>query len=398
MKADRPLRLSDPGKREQAEAEEEENGGPPGWKRALWDILKDVLVAAIIMVLIIGTMYGYTGNWPPLVVVQSGSMMHGADSSLGVIDTGDLVMVKEINSRDDIITYIEGQQNGHETYGSYGDVVVYRKNGQQGTPVIHRALMWVELNSTTGNTFDLIELNHNQLQKTRVESIYNVSRQAEGVREQMPLPSIYNVGERVNFGQYGWDGRELVIDFKIVFEHMLETSYPDLHGGLLTKGDGLGNPDIDQQSLPEYGFGGPPWVTPLKEDWIVGKARGELPWFGLIKLYMGGDINEQNTAPESSKKNLTITLVILIVVPIIIDYINDRRRKKKEEMEDDDEEREVKRGGKKPKERGGRRDPWQKENGPPPERISGRTGGFGRSHISGSNRHGDESSQRERRP
>ena len=36
-----------------------------------------LLLAVIIIVIILGSLWAYTGNWPPIVVVESNSMMHG---------------------------------------------------------------------------------------------------------------------------------------------------------------------------------------------------------------------------------------------------------------------------------------------------------------------------------
>ena len=48
-------------------------------------------------------------------------------------------------------------------------------------------------------------------------------------------------------------------------------------------------------------------------------ARGELPWFGLIKLYATGTAPDYT--PENSKVDLVIALALIIVVPIAIDVL-----------------------------------------------------------------------------
>ena len=115
--------------------------------------LFDMMGAVIVLLIVIGSLYTYTGNWPPLVVVQSGSMQHDdSSSSVGVIDTGDLVFVKTLGKRDSIRTYVEGLDSGYRTYGSYGDVVIYRPNGNRSkTAIIHRAVVYLEWNDTTYN-------------------------------------------------------------------------------------------------------------------------------------------------------------------------------------------------------------------------------------------------------
>ena len=39
-------------------------------------VVKDVLTAVIVILIIVAGMFAYTGVWPPMVVIESGSMMH----------------------------------------------------------------------------------------------------------------------------------------------------------------------------------------------------------------------------------------------------------------------------------------------------------------------------------
>ena len=141
-------------------------------RSAALGLLKDVVVAFVIVIIVMASLWAFSGGiWPPMVVVESESMMHDDDSMIGVIDTGDLTIVKKIHDRHDIVTYVEGNpkyqitwvdrdgthgnQNfsgkisPHKTYSDYGDVIIYKKNGMEGTPVIHRAMVWIEANTTS---------------------------------------------------------------------------------------------------------------------------------------------------------------------------------------------------------------------------------------------------------
>lgn len=246
-------------------------------KTYILSLFRDVLIAVIIMCIIIGSLYAYTNNWPPMVVVESKSMMHGDDSQLGVIDTGDLVLVKKVLSRGDVITYIEGKSKGYKTYGEYGDVIVYRKNGGTETPVIHRAVVWVDYNSSGGGSFDI------------------------------PSMGLYGQRGSLTISEYGFNKKTLVIRLDIILNGMKLSP----HGGILTKGDN--NFGADQESLPTETGG---LVQPVKIDWIVGKGVGEMPWFGLIKLYVGGDLKDP---PPTSVNMLIDTIILIIVIPIILD-------------------------------------------------------------------------------
>ena len=91
-----------------------------------------------------------------MVVVESKSMQHSDRSSIGVIDTGDIVMVRSVGSADEVVTYLRGVATGHSTYGEPGDVIIYHKSGMS-RPIIHRAIAALEYNATGGG-FDVPEL------------------------------------------------------------------------------------------------------------------------------------------------------------------------------------------------------------------------------------------------
>ncbi len=90
-----------------------------------------VAIGAVALVL-----YAYAGAWPPLVSVDGLSMdphMHN----------GDLVLIQKVDP-EKIMTYETGQETGYKTFENYGDVLVYRPFGRTDmTPVIHRAMAWV---------------------------------------------------------------------------------------------------------------------------------------------------------------------------------------------------------------------------------------------------------------
>ncbi len=121
------------------------------------------------IVVLIAALYAHTGSMPPLVVVESSSMVHDPDGEVGSIDAGDLVLVHK-SSFENIVTFAEATDPsnpyyGYEAHGMEGDVVIYRKNGEASTPIIHRAILRVvphdayPATSTanpcpTGGTFD----------------------------------------------------------------------------------------------------------------------------------------------------------------------------------------------------------------------------------------------------
>ncbi|MFB6122051.1 MAG: S26 family signal peptidase [Haloferacaceae archaeon] len=106
-------------------------------REALRSVLTVALVGAIL--------FSVSGLWPPMAAIESGSMEPE-------MYRGDLVFVVEehrfspdsTRGATGVVTYRVGSGADYRTFGDYGDVVVYRPNGDPGaTPVIHRARFWV---------------------------------------------------------------------------------------------------------------------------------------------------------------------------------------------------------------------------------------------------------------
>jgi len=61
-------------------------------------------------------------------------------------------------------------------------------------------------------------------------------------------------------------------------------------------------------------------VEQVSIEWVIGVARGEVPWFGLIKLNLNGNPG-YDEAPENSRTNLKISLVLLLGVPLMLNVM-----------------------------------------------------------------------------
>jgi signal peptidase len=263
----------------------------PPWARELGSAL--LVVSAVFMLT-----WVYTGNWPPMVVIESGSMEHDDNplypepgfTHIGAIDTGDLVLVKSAE-RSDIVTYLTGKQQGYERYGDYGDVIIYYKNGLRGvcsagasldeaecnrqdgewtpaTPVIHRAMAWVEVRDNGSYYLPEVDMEFANGKLVLAEI---------GLPPGAPLTGL-------------------------------------TQSGYITKGDSVGNRHPDQ--LTHRDLLGQS-VQPVQPGDIVGMARGELPWFGLIKLKLTQPENYA-AAPEECRQMLLISLVTVIIGPFVI--------------------------------------------------------------------------------
>lgn len=108
--------------------------------RFLREVLATVLTVALVGVLL----FAISGVWPPLVAVESGSMEPH-------MSRGDLVFIVEADRYGGRLA-VEGTgvvpadvaaAADYTKFGGPGDVIVYRPNGDGGTPIIHRARFWV---------------------------------------------------------------------------------------------------------------------------------------------------------------------------------------------------------------------------------------------------------------
>jgi signal peptidase len=293
-----------------AEKEEPDNRARTKYRSVIL-FLRDAGVALLFVILVLLAMFAYTGLWPPLVVVESNSMMHGEDnlSHIGAIDTGDLVLVKKVDSVSDVETYVDGLSSGHKTYGDYGDVVIYKRGGSDAvTPIIHRAIIYLEINADG--------------QSYRSESLSMAPSDRWWTGDVGDTWD--HLTSTLTITHVGYKDLTVVVD--------IGSMIPSHRSGFITKGDH--NSQTDQM----YAGGGPVDLT-----WVVGKARGEIPWFGLLKLWSTDSLG--SPAPPNSVTDLWIALALIVITPITIDIsmtIIERRKiaKRKTELlaEPEDEE------------------------------------------------------------
>lgn len=195
----------------------------PGWVLYVWDLASSIAIVAVIGALL----FTASGIWPPMVAVESASMEP-------VMEKGDLVFIMEgdrfpgPNAHETgIVTARAAEGSGYTKFDAYGDVIVFEPDGsKQKTPVIHRAMFWVEEGEDWSDKADPAYLAGN-------------SECAEG-----------STGDRI-------------------------PNCPAPHSGFITKGDA--NPSYDQ--VNNIASGGP-----IKPQWIVGTAEFSAPYLGNIRL------------------------------------------------------------------------------------------------------------------
>ncbi len=246
------------------------------------EVISVIAVLAIIAV-IFSSLYFYTENWPPAVIVESSSMQHGNNFVFGVINTGDIVGVKKINSFQDVQTYLVSREKGHPTnYGEFGNVIVY-KNYYLGELVIHRAIFYVE--GWKGTT-PILYGNYNPSWLTIQGS--NVYLTDVGYSHKNLLVSLQNyIGETgfVTMGDHNF----------------ASSSYPT---GNWTMGADQ-NLGIDN--------------TLVNSSQVLGYAVGYLPVLGVLKLWisaLSGNTLYLKYIPVQSNEIMAIILVLVIVLII----------------------------------------------------------------------------------
>ena len=91
-------------------------------------------------------LFAVSGVWPPMVAIESESMEPN-------MNVNDLVFLMDIDrfQPDDahaetgIVPASVGDETGYENYGDSGDVIVFEPDGNENTtPIIHRAMFWVD--------------------------------------------------------------------------------------------------------------------------------------------------------------------------------------------------------------------------------------------------------------
>ncbi len=310
-------------------------GRRPIYWRARDSLWFEPLVALAVIVVLLVALFAYTQNWPPVYVVESNSMQHGSHDIVGLINTGDLVLAQRIPTGQ-ITPYFPGIETGYSTYGEYGDVLLYHPNGGGSTPIIHRAIILLVWNAST--------------------SSYSAPSLSGLPCDGMPGPgeayatpgttnpdgcNVDRITGTLDLFHVGWRSSTLSIDVSAESD-----SVPFLgeHTGFLTLGDNNTSPvgcSINCTADPDQ----PGTSQLVASSWILGVARGMLPWFGAFKLLLTGSASE---VPLESWEYIGITLAGVILAALGLHYLlraegveTELRRQEEEAEAEEEEDEEV---------------------------------------------------------
>lgn len=203
-----------------------EGDDPSEWRLFAYD-----LVSSVLAVMVVGAyLFAVSGVWPPLVAVESESMVPN-------MEVNDLVFVMEEerfageNAQADTGVVTARAADNYRKFGREGDVIVFAPRGEdEVTPIIHRAMFWVEEGE---NWYD------------RADKDFVGSASACETDED---PST-DTGLK---------------------------NCPAPHGGFVTKGDNNGLYD-------QAGRGGAQ-TGPVQPEWVVGTAEFRIPGLGWVRL------------------------------------------------------------------------------------------------------------------
>jgi signal peptidase len=109
-------------------------------------LVRDVVTSVAAVFLVGVYLFAISGVWPPMVAIESGSMEPN-------MEVNDLVFVMDTqrfqpdvaHAGTGVVTAERGAETGYRQFNGYGDVIVFQPYGNSDrTPIIHRAMFWVE--------------------------------------------------------------------------------------------------------------------------------------------------------------------------------------------------------------------------------------------------------------
>ena len=285
-------------------------------------LVRELVLAAGMITLLVLAMWAHTGSMPPLVVVESNSMQHDSDGEIGTIDAGDLILV---HSPDDnrIITFAEATDPesdyyGYESLGMEGDVIIYERNGESdSTPIIHRALFEISIGESVPAD------NQDDCEGGVFWNGLCITSWSVPGSDQVNVKEINLLFDGVNTGKYACGG--------VAAQHGSDwfsvENYSPMNPGYITLGDN--NDCNDDQGVFEFAQGlssiHSGMIRPVQEDWVIGISGAEIPWLGTVKLMVsGGDSPGVSQVPGLSFVFLIAFVGIVLAAPAVIEPMVNR--------------------------------------------------------------------------
>lgn len=238
--------------------------------------------AILFIVLALVGIESYLQTVPPVTIVSSGSMQHSDNWQPGILNTGDISLVKKTANVSDIITYVQGRISGFSSFGEYGNVIIYK--APNGLLIIHRAILFL--------------------------TWHNGNPVIRGITSE---PWINITHNSITINDVGYAHRNLLIEVSKYRNVSGFITTGDYNLGTLGAGQ-IGNQNLyaaaDQDGV--LGFNDPP----VNISQVFGKAVLDIPWFGLIKLSLIWSLGyeQPSPVPHGAYEGLIITLAVILTL------------------------------------------------------------------------------------
>ncbi|MDD1750466.1 MAG: S26 family signal peptidase [Methanothrix sp.] len=225
--------------------------------------VKDIIFVIVVVGAISLLSQLVLGLWTPMVAVESGSMVPN-------LNIGDIIIVQGA-SRTDVVPSDVAEKMGYSAFNRAGDVILYRPYGKESLNILDQLKM-------------LLGMAPGQDKATPI--IHRALRYVE------PGVPMWEGGPAAPFSGYITKG-----DHNDVIDQMAgqvfgraNLSYIETHRDeimnvgndvFLDKKTGLVIYKTDNGTFVGQGIS---YLTPVKEEWVIGVARAKIPLIGYVRL------------------------------------------------------------------------------------------------------------------
>jgi signal peptidase I len=236
-------------------------------------LVKDIIFVVVVVGGISLLSQLILGLWTPMVAVESGSMVPN-------LNIGDIVVVQGA-SRTDVVAWDEAEKTGYTAFNNPGDVILYRPYGKESmnlldqfkmllgfapgnekaTPIIHRALRYVKTGEPMWEGGPAAPFSGYITKGDHNEVIDQMAGQIFGTPKETYMQANRNKFLKIEDGIY--------LDKNTGF---VAYNSPPLNLTIL----GLSNGTYMGEGIS--------FLTPVKEEWVIGVARARIPLVGYVRL------------------------------------------------------------------------------------------------------------------
>jgi signal peptidase len=225
--------------------------------------IKDIIFVVVVVGVISIISQLALGLWTPMVAVESGSMVPN-------LNIGDIIVVQGA-TRTEVIPWEDAEKSGYEAFNKPGDVILYRPYGRESLNLLDQLKMLLGISPGNDKATPIIH------------------RALRLVQKGEPM---WDGGPAAPFAGYitKGDHNEVIDQEAGQIFGMANISYLQSHrdqitnlgsGVFLDKRTGV---VIYQTANGTFVGEGISYLTPVKEEWVIGVARAKIPIVGYVRL------------------------------------------------------------------------------------------------------------------